>query len=735
MFYSIKNLSANVAELIEAPWEGSVPVPDSVTTPGEHDKWKVNLATNYRFLSAYEGVSPEVRITADNPAIRMHGLIVDYDFKSCTTDVLRGLAETPEAEFVPNYGAISFNKGAKLYWLFERPIPIGSKKMHDLFIKKLYKELKLNKWLKGIDSGILANPNQYYECGHPWVHLSDSRIPHSTLCHWIWKCMESAELWSDYKTYSIPLDAVADEIAERFPGRWTGPFQVGARGVRFWDASADNPTGAQVRLDGMMAYSGEQAFMSWEAIFGQSFVARFAADRRKKLMEDVVWDEKRFYMRTDTGKWLGWDKADFSQQLRLLGFDSTKPRGRTYSDLDMAEGSVKGAECRVDLVARMVHFPEGVLKWNGRRYLNLGAPVPIQPMPNIGRPLEWGDGPTHFPFIYKFLNSLFCDAAGEDKYGQRPHLFAWLKHFYENGLEFHQTQGLVVMLAGPPDRGKSLFTEAIVGGLMGGCADGSDYLVDGGKWTANIAESPVVYVGDGAATADHKLVTAMTNKLKKLVANAAMRSAQKFHAEGDVPWFGRCILSCNTDSESLSILPNMDISTKDKISLYRTSDQPLKFLERQEMGKVIAAELPWFARYLLDWEIPEHLLAPNPRFWLVPFHHPELFEIAQQQGRAGLLAEYLVGHMRSLMAVDHATRKDQSWRGTAATLHQHMCAANESFAREFRGVQSFSTLLGQIKARGVLKLEKTRVKAGQPEWVIPYDLAGMDDDSMKEDVE
>ena len=289
------------------------------------------------------------------------------------------------------------------------------------------------------------------------------------------------------------------------------------------------------------------------------------------------------------------------------------------------------------------------------------------------------------------------------------------------------------MLAGPPDRGKSLFTEAIVGGLMGGCADGSDYLVDGGKWTANIAESPVVYVGDGAATADHKLVTAMTNKLKKLVANAAMRSAQKFHAEGDVPWFGRCILSCNTDSESLSILPNMDISTKDKISLYRTSDQPFKFLERQEMTKTINNELPWFARHLLDWQIPEELLAPNPRFWLVPFHHPDLFAVAQQQGRAGLLSEYLVNHMRALYAADPVSRKGKSWKGTAAVLHQSMCAMNESFAREFRGVQSFSTLLGQLKSRGMLPMEKMRIDHGQPEWVIPYDLAGMDDDSEKGD--
>ena len=733
MFYSIKNLSANVAEPLESPWEGSVAVPDSVVSAGDHDKWKVALTTSYRFLSMYEGVSPEVRIGKDNPAIKMHGLAVDYDFKNCTTDVLRGLADVPESEFSPNYGSVSFSRGAKLYWMFERPIPVGSPKMHELFIKKLHKELNLGGWLKGIDAGILVNPSQYYEAGHPWVEISKARIPHATLCHWLWKCLESTDLWAEYKVYSIPLEDIEVEAAARFPGRWTGPFKVGARGVRFWDLSADNPTGAQVRLDGMMAYSGEQAFLSWEDIFGTSFVAKYAADRRDKLLSDVVWDEKRFYMKNARGKWLGWDKSDFSQQLRIMGFDGSKPRNRTCSDLDIAEGTVKSEEHRVDQVAKMVHFREGLLEWNGLKYLNTGAPRPIEPMPSIGRPLEWGDGPTHFPFIYRFMNTLFSDKNGLDKHGQRPHLMAWLKHFYSGGLDYLPSQGLVVMLAGPPDRGKSLFTEAIMGGLMGGCADGSDYLVENGKWTANIASSPVVYIGDGSATADGKLVTSMTNKLKKLVANATMRAAQKFQAEGDIPWYGRCVLSCNTDSESLSILPNMDISTKDKISLYRTSDQPFKFFERHAMTKTIKSELPWFARFLLDWETPKELLAPNPRFWLVPFHHPELFAAAQQQGKAGLLSEYLVGHMRMLYAMDPATRKNQDWRGTAAMLHQSMCSSNESFAREFRSVQSFSTLIGQLKARGLLPIEKLRSNHGQPEWSIPYDLAGSDDDTLKQE--
>ncbi len=739
MFFSLKNMSAQSADLIEAPWEVSAKVPDHITTKDAYKKWVAHLATDYSFLSLFEGTSPNVRITKDNPPVLMHGLIVDYDYKNCTTDQLRGLVENPEGEFVPNYGSVSFSGGAKLYWLFEKPIPVGSQKMLTAFTARLHKELKLNKWLQGMDSGLLANTTQYYAAGYPWVEMGKRKLPHSLISFWMWEATKNLELWEGTREFAIPLEAVAEAVAEKYPNRWSGPFVEGARGIRFWDPSADNPTGAQVRKDGMMAYSGEQAFLSWEKIFGSQFVAQFAANKTEVVNNNTYYsdEESRFIMRDPESKqWLAWKENEFAQQLRNMNFSGKIAKGDTKSEIDRIEGQIRRLN-RVSGYGSILHHAEGIVEMSdGKRFLNTGSRMPLAAMPHIGRNLEWSDGPARFPLIHEFMSTLFTDDNGEDPQGQMLHLMAWMKHAYECGVNLNPETGLVVYLAGPPDRGKSFFTEAIFGTLMGGCMDGSSYLVEDSKWTADLTASPVIFVADGSATADYKTVTLMTNKLKKLAANATLRSAQKYRKEGELPWFGRVIVSCNEDSESLSILPNMDISTKDKISLYKTSNRLFKFGRRRDMKEQLRKELPWFARFLLDWPYPEHLLSERTRFTLDAFHHRDLMMTALQQGPPGILSEFLIRVMKSLLVADPENRKHKLWRGTTAELYSILNEANGAFVREFKNVKALSYQLSHVYARKLLPLTQGKdAKTNSTLWTMPYDLLGEYNDEVPFDVD
>ena len=52
-----------------------------------------------------------------------------------------------------------------------------------------------------------------------------------------------------------PIGRVAEEVEKRFPGRWPGAFEIGARGPRFWDDTASNPTAAIVRSDYLLGES------------------------------------------------------------------------------------------------------------------------------------------------------------------------------------------------------------------------------------------------------------------------------------------------------------------------------------------------------------------------------------------------------------------------------------------------------------------------------------------------
>ena len=718
MFFALRNLSAIAVEPVEAPWTLKSAMPE-FKTKDEYREWAKSQTTAHAFVSPVEGLSPVIRIGKDNPPVKMHGLVVDYDNHVTTTDRLRELAASPPCEFVPAWGSVSVRRGGRLYWLFERPIPVTPGIQAQRFLERLAKELKLNGWLPGFDAGATLNLGQYFEIGSDFVEIGGAPIKHGVLSYWAWESVRDAVLWSDFKRYEIPLDEVEREMRERFPGRWPGRFDLGARGVRFWDPAADNPTGAQVRSDGMACYTGDRAFMSWQDIFGKAFVARFAASKTAELLEATYFDGQKFYARIEgrDNAYAEWDKSDFSQYLKVKGFDSSKGKGRTCSELDEVEVAIK-TQRRVDFAKRLVHFPHGVVRWRGRTYLNMGAPEPIKPAPAMHVPMEWSDGEKHFPFIKSFMDVLFTDENGNDEHNQRAYLFAWLKRFYEGGLACSPTQGQVAILAGRPDKGKSFFSEGIVGGLMGGCEDGVDYLVDGGRWTANVAESPVMYVGDSRAAEDHRTVTAFSNQLKKIVANATLRSSQKFSKETDVPWYGRIIISCNMDSESLNILPNLELSNQDKVLLFRASDAAFKFPERKESEARLVRELPFFARFLLDWNPTGSVLSESHRFGVAKFHHPELFEVASSQGASGILSDYV----QAFLSADKksAGMSRSAWHGTSTQLYAVLAEFNPQFTKEFKTVRAFQTCLGQLRSHGLIQMARTPARGQAAVWTLDH---------------
>jgi hypothetical protein len=725
MFFKLANLGSMAVDPIDAPWDLKLETPAEISTKAEYQSWCLNPATKHAFVSAFEGLSPVIKIGKENPPVKMHGLIIDYDTRSVTPDRLRELADKPVCEWIPSYGSISFRKGGRLYWEFERPVPVSSGIQAKKFLERLCKELKVNNWLPGYDQGATLNIGQYYEAGREFVHIGGPKIRWDILAFWAWEAVRDTVLWTDFARYEIPLDAVEAEVHARFPGRWSGQFTVGSRGVRFWDPGADNPTGAQVRKDGVSCYTGDRPFMSWLDIFGKDFVSRFAASKTSELLEATYYDGKKFYSRegdSEGGHYVEWDKADFSQYLRTKGFDPSKAKGRTCSELDEAEIAIK-TQRRVDYAKKIVHFPKGPVRWRGKNYLNMGAPTPIQPAPSLGTPLTWSDGAQFFPYIKSFLDVFFTDSRGDDEHNQRAFLFAWLRRFYQGGLELSPTQGQVAIIAGKPDKGKSFFCEGVVGGLMGGCEDGADYLVDNGRWSENVAESPVIYVGDSRAAEDHKTATAFANQLKKIVANATLRSAQKFSKETDVPWYGRIMISCNTDSESLNILPNLEISNRDKVMMFLASDVTFPFPERRESERRLAQELPFFGRFLLDWVPPHSVMSNSSRFGVDKFHHPFLSEASTSQGASGVLQDYLSAFIEADRISASGQRK--GWTGSSTELYSVLSEFNPQFGKEFRTVRMFQTCLGQLKSREVLTIEKCKPKSGQTAtWFISHDQEG-----------
>src|SRR5262249_20345360 len=93
----------------------------------------------------------------------------------------------------------------------------------------------------------------------------------------------------------IPMAVIEEEMRKRFPGRWQGEFKLDALGVRFWDSTADNPTGCQVKPDGMLCFTGMVGFMSWAAIFGAKWVDAQSALNLGQIAGDTYFDGRSFF--------------------------------------------------------------------------------------------------------------------------------------------------------------------------------------------------------------------------------------------------------------------------------------------------------------------------------------------------------------------------------------------------------------------------------------------------------
>ena len=738
-FFSLSNLSGAAVEILEKPWEfepkGRVPYPTSTHTKDEFTAWCQHPTTEHAFLSAFEGMSSLVRVSDGsdgNHVFQMHGVIADYDSKA--PDALREhIMNSPPSAFLPQWLVTTARGNSRLVWFFERPVMLSSPDLTKKFLAAINKELKLSKWAAGMDVDAYANPQLYYEIGKHWEPLFPKKFISSALLElWLIKAADKTKL-DDKKTlkYMIPMEDLSAEMHRKYPNRWPTNLYIGARGVRFWDPSADNPTAAVVFEDGMYCFTGTRAFMTWEDIFGKEFVSKYEAQYVENALVDTAYDGRSYYV-LEGSEWLPWSKEDFAQSLRCKGYDGSRARGKTHSEIDLIEHTIKQTR-RVERALPFLYYPSGIITYDGHKYMNTARVSVCKPAVayHDGPMYNLADGKDRFPFLYKFLLSLFS----KDEDPQDPQLIAflaWLKYFYQTSYTGKPGPGHALVLAGEAGKGKTFLNRAVLGGLMAGgipgagYADASDHLVDGSQWTDQIAHKPIMAIDDAVATEDFRELRKFTQRIKKYTANSSINYNAKWAATGQVPWFGRILITCNLDPESLRILPDMDQTTRDKIMLFRTSPVKVRFRAWHDMHDLLVKELPYLARFLLEWPMPEDRIATEARFGVKPYHDKSLFEEALHQSADGNTTEVI----NSFLASYFEENKDaEYWEGAATILFEDMSDMFEGVMRSIKKRQ-LSTCLGKLKKSGY-SLEKLRIK-GINVWRIQRKFLDEQQDGIQE---
>lgn len=664
----IKNLKEKKVSVFTDPSSLTHTKPTFASKAAFRD-WCSDSTTDHVFYSTVEGDNPALRISNDNPPHAIWGIVGDYD-SSVDWDIVDKMITAQCRGHMPTWRAKTESGYIRLVWEFETKMPIDP----DLFIpfmKRLSTALNMERVFAGFDSASLRS-NQYFELGEEWERVGDP-LPESFYRTALLKAAmdkppQAAET-------SIPIDVVASEIEKRFPGRWDGEFTIGARGPLFWIDDGIDREGCQVVDDGIVCYSDRagKGFVTWREILGKKFVEDYETKKLGDLL-DHYWFNGKSFFKLVYGSAVTIPKEQLILELRRAGYSPRAKKGQPLSEVEAAILTISN-DNRIDEIAPVVFSKDRIVTYNSHRILNNANISPVEPADD-------GD-PSLWPFLHDWLHQLFVNDG-------RPtveYFFAWMKRFYHAILEKTDDQGQALILVGPTNKGKSLLSNRVISAMVGGFADASDYLSGQTNFNKDLAGKASWVIDDTTSAASFQDQRRANELIKRTVANPRIEYHAKYADAVSVPWTGRIIFSVNEDANSLSVIPSLDSSNRDKLMALRVSDNATSnFPPNTVVEQIIEEELPHFGRYLLDWGVPQEIEGLN-RFGVISYIDRTIATAAYDNSSRSSVAELVEFFVR------RAREGGMSglWQGTLTdfqvTLHEFNAGNTVGMSRNLEFVR------------------------------------------------
>lgn len=724
----LKNLSSTVVNFSN-PWEfvPSGPIPEEIRKKKSfRDKWINDPETEWNCFSCWEGLTAGQRISVpgvnkdgtdreENPPQLCHGFVVDYDTPLEDEEILSGF--TRMSPFQPNYYCRSLSGNCHLVFLFDKPVRIGSFALAKEFLKVVAEKTRVSSALPSFDDAFFI-PGKYYTNGADWKDVNPVRISNAVGLGWVIEA--SKKINYAEKGYNVPLDIVKTELLKnpKFAQLWDGiEFVLGAQGPTWWVEESQSPKSAIVKESGMFTFSSHavKEFYTWGELIGFSFVDQYRANFIGNAVEGIYFDGRQFWREINRGDWKAFSKDDILHFLRVTrGLSDKVAKGDKGSELDLAyeflidHHNIEGA-------APFVFKPNGLMTVNSKPFLNIHTARVLRP---VDQKTEWGH-PDHFPFLSQFFGAPSTVSKDDSlpRFFKGGHValdtfISWLAHFYRTGHELNLSSGLNIFIAGPVGVGKTLVNRAIIGGVMNGYREAKEYLMGEDSFGAELFSVAHWVVDDGTMSTSLTAHRLWGEMIKRMAANKTFRYHEKFRTPLQVDWQGRVVSTLNNDEESARLLPDLQRSLLDKIGLWATTDKAtVSFPSEAELRAILDRELPYFARFLLEWQTPTHCLLRRPdgsvdyRFGGVrPWHDPTLVQHANQSSRTAGFVEILEDWKEDYFKTANETRKGErviSWTGSAFQLRKIMCA-NPATQDALRGTDNgdIGRLLAQLKTKG-----------------------------------
>ena len=638
----IKNLRDNKA-VKKNDLSGLTKKKPQFTDKAKYRAWCADKNTDHCFYSTVIGDTPSLRITKNNPPHMIWGVVADYDAPVDFTIIDKVLA-TQCKSAMPTWRSETQSGYLRLVWEFKTGLPI-SPELFPAFMKRISTYLGLERICAGFDKSSLKS-NQYFELGINWTKTGD---PLDEDIYQACFCKAAMDKPPQVSDISIPIDVVAEEVAKQFPSRWEGDFNIGSRGPLFWIDDGIEREGCQVSENGMVCYSdrGGDDFISWGKILGKKFVAAFEDKKNSGILDQYWFNGKNFFkLIYNTAQQI--PEKQLIIELKQVGFSPKLRAGKLTSEVENALATICNHN-RIDEIAPVIFSKERIVTYNSRRILNSANISPVIPA-DSGGPKEW-------PFIHKWLKDLFVNNSKVDTI---EYFYAWLKRFYMSVIDTKAAQGQALLLVGPTNKGKSLLSNRVISALVGGFADASEYISGGTSFNKELGGKAAWVIDDTVSAASFQDQRKATELIKKGVANPRMEYHAKHVDAINIPWTGRIIMSLNMDPNSLSVIPALDSSNRDKImALLISESSRSKFPANHILEQTIADELPYFAKFLIDY-VPPKTVVGSPRFGVKSFIDPLIASAAYDNSSRSSIAELVEFFVKRAREFGYS----DVWRGT-----------------------------------------------------------------------
>jgi hypothetical protein len=712
---SLPNLSSQTLSPVKPPWKlkpgKGVPKPE--VSKEDFRNWCKSKDTSHVFFTAFEGINPAARINKeDNPPQYCHALVADYDTVVSTKEVLESIKNNSPDGLKPTWLSETRSGGIRAVWEFEREIFADQPEILNRFLSELSKELKMHTLAPGLDPASL-DPKMVWELGSKWVQVKDAKPLTKDF-------LKATEIKSAGRTVvtsevlEIPKDVIKEALDEKYPNRWTGEFVFGSRGPLFWVDDGIQREGCMVLDHGIKAFStrSDKGFMTWEDLFGREFVRKYEERRIGSAAEDCYYDGKSYWTRENGDRWVGKNKDDMIMSLKVKGVQHRTRKKKASTEVEEVLHSIQ-LNNRVDGCGPFLYNKKKIVSYGGMRLINTSNRMPMSPFEGEGDPAD-------FPWLYEFFHKAFEDPQFDERRGSASdHFLAWLQRYWMSSLSGKPQLGQISIIAGPPGCGKTLLSTFILGQIMGGCSDAGNFLIGGSQFNKELGEVGLWNIDDGMSASSLMQHKRFTEALKAHVANPQVVYRAMYKDAVKMPWRGRIVVTCNDDAESIGIVPNLDTTIMDKISLYKFSREwKATFLDDHSMEELIKKELPHFLAWLRDWQVPEDLVnTAEPRYGLYSYHHPAIVEEARQQNQDHRLTEMLDIWIRIVKDEKMSSITDGVWEGTCTELLFELNRIEEArgIVREYNAV-SLGKKLAHIKYYEPLL--GTRLKKGTKRYRI-----------------